>query len=69
MASGELAFGLAVTEAFSIREEAGIELENDTLRGKAMMALDAHGADYLLLAIGNDRLAVIVLSATCRPSW
>jgi alkylation response protein AidB-like acyl-CoA dehydrogenase len=59
IASGELTFGLAVTEAFSIREDAGVVLENDTLRGKAMMALDACGADYLLLAIGNDRLAVI----------
>jgi len=59
IASGEFAFGLAVTEAFSIREDAGVVLENDALRGKAMMALDAHGADYLLLAIGSDRLAVI----------
>jgi alkylation response protein AidB-like acyl-CoA dehydrogenase len=59
IAGGEFAFGLAVTETFSTREDAGVALENGALRGKAMMALDAHGADYLLLAIGNDRLAVI----------
>ncbi len=59
IAEGELVFGLAVTETFSIREGAGIVLEGGTLRGKAMMALDACGADHLLLAIGNHQLAVI----------
>ena len=34
-------------------------LEYGALRGKAMMAVDACNADYLLLAIGDDRLAVI----------
>jgi alkylation response protein AidB-like acyl-CoA dehydrogenase len=50
---------LAATEAFSVREGAGVALEGGALRGKAMMALDACGADHLLLAVGNDRLAVI----------
>ena len=56
---GELVFGLAVTEIFSIREGAGVVLEGGALSGKAMMALDACGADYLLLAVGNDQLIVI----------
>jgi alkylation response protein AidB-like acyl-CoA dehydrogenase len=68
IASGEVAFGLAVTETFSIREGAGVVLDSGRLRGKAMMALDACQADYLLLAIaaspgdarsGGDQLAVI----------
>jgi alkylation response protein AidB-like acyl-CoA dehydrogenase len=59
IAGGEIVFGLAVTESFSIREGAGVALEGGCLRGKAMMALDACGADRLLLAIGGDRLAVI----------
>jgi alkylation response protein AidB-like acyl-CoA dehydrogenase len=59
IAGGELVFGLAVTESFSIREGAGVTLEGGSLRGKAMMALDACGADRLLLAVGGDRLAVI----------
>jgi alkylation response protein AidB-like acyl-CoA dehydrogenase len=59
IAGGELVFGLAVTETFSVREGAGVALEGGALRGKAMMALDACGADYLLLAVGNDRLAVV----------
>ena len=59
IASGELVFGLAVTEAFSIREGAGVTLDGDVLSGKAMMAIDAVGADHVLLAIGGDRLAVI----------
>jgi alkylation response protein AidB-like acyl-CoA dehydrogenase len=59
IAGGELVFGLAATETFSIREGAGIALEGGTLSGKAMMALDACRADHLLCAIGADRLAVI----------
>jgi alkylation response protein AidB-like acyl-CoA dehydrogenase len=59
IASGECTFGIAVSETFSIREDAGVEFDNDTLRGKAMMALDAGGADFLLLAVGSNCLAVI----------
>ena len=59
IAGGELAFGLAVTEVFSIREGAGVALRDGRLSGKAMMALDACEADLVLLAIGEDRLAVV----------
>jgi alkylation response protein AidB-like acyl-CoA dehydrogenase len=59
LATGDLVFGVALTETFSMREDAGVVLEEDGLRGKAMMALDAHGADRVLLAVGEDRLAVI----------
>ena len=59
ISSGELVMGLAVTESFSLREGAGVVLENGSLSGKAMMAVDAFGADFVMLAIGNDRLAVV----------
>jgi len=59
IAAGELVFGLAVTEIFSVREGAGVELDGGALFGKAMMALDACGADHLLLAVEGDQLAVI----------
>ncbi len=59
IASGEICFGLAITEIFSVREEAGITFDGSTLSGKAMMAIDASQADFILLAIGQDRLAVI----------
>jgi len=59
IAAGELVFGVAVTELFSIRENAGLVLDGGALRGKAMMAIDAVGADLILLALGDDRLAVI----------
>ena len=58
VASGELVVGAAFTEAFSIREGAGVSVANGQLRGKALMALDAHGADLVLIPIGGDRLAV-----------
>jgi alkylation response protein AidB-like acyl-CoA dehydrogenase len=59
IASGELVFGLAATETFSIREDAGVALDGGELRGKAMMAIDAVDADLLLLALDGDRLAVV----------
>jgi alkylation response protein AidB-like acyl-CoA dehydrogenase len=59
IAGGEAIVGVALTEAFSIREGAGVALQGGALRGKAMMALDALGADHILVAVGDDRLAVI----------
>jgi len=58
IAGGELVVGVAATEAFSVREGAGTALEGGALRGKALMALDAHGADLVLLPVG-ERLAVV----------
>ncbi len=59
IASGDLVMGVAATEFFSIREEAGVRLEGAVLSGKSMMALDAFGADLLLVVVGGDRLAVV----------
>jgi alkylation response protein AidB-like acyl-CoA dehydrogenase len=59
IAGGELAFGVAVTESFSIREEAGVVVRDGRLHGKAMMALDVCEADLVLLALGRDTLAVV----------
>jgi len=59
IATGELAFGVAVTETFSIRESAGVALSNGMLSGKAMMALDSCSAGHLLLAVDDDTLAVV----------
>ena len=59
IASGKLVFGVAFTETFSVREGAGVALERGRLRGKSLMAIDAHGADLVLLALAGDRLAVI----------
>ncbi len=59
IASGEQIFGVAVTEAFSVREDAGLRVSDGRLRGKALMALDAPSADLLLLAVEGARLAVV----------
>ncbi len=64
IASGELVVGVAVTELFSVREEAGVRLEGGALHGKAMMALDAYGADRVLVALGPEQLAVVDPEAT-----
>jgi alkylation response protein AidB-like acyl-CoA dehydrogenase len=59
IAGGELWFGVAATELFSRREGAGISLDGAKLAGKALVALDCVGADYILVPVGHDRLAVI----------
>ncbi|MDG2334538.1 MAG: acyl-CoA/acyl-ACP dehydrogenase [Myxococcota bacterium] len=57
--SGELRFGVAITETFSVREGAGLTIEGGKVSGKAMMSWDICGADFILVASGSDRLAVI----------
>ncbi len=59
IASGEIVFGLAITEIFSVREGAGIAATDGKLTGKAMMASDICSADFILVAIGTDQLAVV----------
>jgi alkylation response protein AidB-like acyl-CoA dehydrogenase len=59
IATGDLVFGVAVTELFSQREGAGISLAGGKLQGKALMALDAASADHVLVAIDEQRLAVV----------
>jgi len=59
IATGEFVFGVAVTETFSVREGAGVRLAGGKLRGKAMMAIDAHAADFILIALDADRLAIV----------
>ena len=59
ISGGELFFGVAVTELFSVREGAGIEVAGGKLSGKGMMAVDACGADYLLVGVDARTLAVV----------
>ncbi len=63
IATGDVVFGVAVTELFSIREGAGLSLEGDGLSGVAMMVLDASAADYILVALDDRRLAVVKCDA------
>jgi len=48
IASGAKVFGVAATELFSLREDAGVELRGGALHGKALMALDCCAADCIL---------------------
>ncbi len=63
LATGDAIFGVALTECFSVREAAGVRLDGGKLQGKAMMALDAHGADYILVAIDSQTLSVVKADA------
>ena len=59
IAAGDLVFGVAVTETFSVREQAGVSLKEGRLEGRTLMALDAHQADLALVALADGRLAVV----------
>ena len=59
IALGELVVAAAVTELFARREGAGVRREEAGLEGKAMMALDACGADLVMLALDDERVALV----------
>ena len=59
IATGELVCGVAATELFAVREGAGVRLEGGALHGKSLMALDAFGADLVLVAVDAETLAVV----------
>ncbi len=59
IATGEIMFGTAITEAFSKREGAGVSSANGTLSGKSMMASDVCTADFILVVCDGDKLAVV----------
>ena len=59
LAGGELVFGVAVTELFSVREQAGVSISDGKLSGKAMMAIDTCVADCILVAVDSETLAVV----------
>ena len=61
--SGELVVGVALTEVVNRREGAGVELRDGTLHGKALIAIDAPGADKLLVAAGADALLLVAAGA------
>ncbi len=63
LATGQLRVGVAVTEAHSRRENAGVWLSGGKLRGKALMVLDAAGADVFLVAAGPCDLLLVAADA------
>lgn len=63
IAGGDRVFGVAATELFSVREGAGVRLEDGALHGRSLMALDACGADLVLVALDARTLAVVATDA------
>jgi alkylation response protein AidB-like acyl-CoA dehydrogenase len=59
IASGELVCGMAATELFSVREDAGVRVSGGKLEGKAMMAIDVCTADVVVIAVDADTLVVV----------
>jgi alkylation response protein AidB-like acyl-CoA dehydrogenase len=63
IAGGEIVMGVAATELFSAREGAGVRVKGGKLSGKAMMAIDAHGADLVLVVVDEATFAVVTSDA------
>ncbi len=59
IASGEVRFGVAVTERVGAREGAGIEAQGDRLTGKSLFALETFGATHFLIADTSGRLHIV----------
>ncbi|MBJ21899.1 MAG: acyl-CoA/acyl-ACP dehydrogenase [bacterium] len=59
IAMGEIIVGVAFTELFSAREDAGVTVRDGALHGKTMMAIDACDSDAILVAVDPGRLAVV----------
>jgi alkylation response protein AidB-like acyl-CoA dehydrogenase len=63
IATGQLRLGVAATETYSRRENAKVWLDGGQLRGKALMALDAAGAEAFLVAAGASDLLLVAADA------
>jgi len=65
LASGEVIAGVAISEAVAgARDDAGVTAANGRLSGKALFALDAPGADLLVVADRTGRLHIAEVAAT-----
>ena len=63
IASGEVKFGVGVTECISTRDSKGVTLSGDTLSGNAMFVIDGGPADVFLIAAGPDNMAIVPRNA------
>lgn len=65
IATGECRIGVAATELVSRREGAGVSERDGRLHGKALLVLDATGADHFLVPVGRagESLALVEAGA------
>jgi len=72
LATGECCMGIAATELDSRREGAAVSEREGRLHGKALMVIDAVGADNFLVPVGEEGSKLAIVSAqaeglTLRP--
>ena len=63
IASGEIKFGVGVSETISTRDAGGVRLTDGRLNGAAMFVIDGGPADIFLIAAGPDNLAIVPRNA------
>jgi alkylation response protein AidB-like acyl-CoA dehydrogenase len=59
LAAGRTLLGVAVSEVVAARDGAGVRLDGDRLRGRALFAIDAAAADAFLVAAGPGSLHLV----------
>lgn len=64
IASGELRFGVAVSEKTGARMEAGVKVEGGKLSGQALFALDTADATHIIVADNEGKLHVVEAGAS-----
>ncbi|MEL7033350.1 MAG: acyl-CoA dehydrogenase family protein [Pseudomonadota bacterium] len=62
IASGEVRFGVAVTEHIGAREGAGLTAENGKLSGKSLFAIETADATHILVADQDGRLHIVAIA-------
>jgi alkylation response protein AidB-like acyl-CoA dehydrogenase len=59
LAGGDCKVGIAATESINRREDAALNLEGNTLSGKALFVIDAGVADLFLVVVSSDTLVLV----------
>ena len=64
IAMGEVRFGVAVNEAVSVREGAGVQATGETLSGRSLFAMETANATHILVSDQDRNLFVVEAGAS-----
>ncbi len=64
IASGASPFGVAATETYDARDDAGVRVAGGRLSGNSLVVLEAGAADFFLVAVGSDSIAIVPRTAS-----
>jgi alkylation response protein AidB-like acyl-CoA dehydrogenase len=68
IASGEIRFGVALSERVGARDAAGVRVAGDKITGTALFALEADEASHLLVPGPDGQLHIVLIAASAVTS-